>query len=182
MGWNWLDTALAGIVAISVIAAIWQGLIREIISLASVVAGLAVAVLEYSRAAIWLGRWIPSPDTAKAAAFLGLFFGIVIVGAVLAYLLRSVVQMVGLGWFDRFLGGVFGLVRGFVICSVVLLALVTFSISPAIVQNSALTPYVLLGARAVSATLPKDLSTQFHKGLESFRKALIEQDKKATAK
>ncbi len=113
---------------------------------------------------------------------LALFFGIVVAGALIAYLLRSIVQKVGLGWFDRFLGGLFGLVRGFVICSVLLLAMVAFSIKIAVVQDSTFAPYVLLGARVVAAGLPRDLSSQFQTGLERFRKALIERDKKASGK
>lgn len=182
MGWNWLDGALLGIVAISIVAAMWEGLIREVISLASVVVGVAAAALEYQRAAGWFRGVTDSPEVAKGMGFLALFFGIVVAGALIAYLLRSIVQKVGLGWFDRFLGGLFGLVRGFVICSVLLLAMVAFSIKTAVVQNSTLAPYVLLCARVVAAGLPRELSLQFQTGLERFRKALIERDKKASGK
>jgi membrane protein required for colicin V production len=182
MGWNWLDGTIFGILAISIVAAIWEGLIREIISLVSVAAGLGLAALEYTRVAPWFERKIHSPDVAKGAAFLALFFGVVIVGSVLGYLLRSIVQKVGLGWFDRFLGGIFGLVRGVAIVSVLLLATVAFSIQQDAVQGSILAPYFLLGARVVGATLPNDLSSRFQKGLEAFRKALIEKDKKAIGK
>ncbi len=37
---------------------------------------------------------------------------VLIVGALIAWMLRSAVHAIGLGFVDRFLGGVFGLARG----------------------------------------------------------------------
>ena len=182
MQWNWLDAALLGIVAISVVAAMWEGLVREVISLASLVAGVAVAALEYGRAAVWFRGYTDSPEMAKGLGFLALFFGILIAGAIISFLLRKMVQKAGLAWFDRFLGGIFGLARGFVICSVLLLTMVAFSIRSAVVQGSTFAPYIMMGARVISATLPQDLRSQFQNGLEKFRNALIERDKKALGK
>ena len=182
MQWNWLDAALLGIVAISVVAAMWEGLVREVISLASLVAGVAVAALEYGRAAVWFRGYTDSPEMAKGLGFLALFFGILIAGAIISFLLRKIVQKAGLAWFDRFLGSIFGLVRGFAICSVLLLSMVAFSISSDVVQSSTLAPYVMMGARAISAAMPQELRSQFQNGLEKFRNALIEKDKKALGK
>lgn len=182
MAWNWLDGLILGIVAISVVAAMWEGLIRELISLASFIVGLTVAALQYNRAASWFRSTTDSPEVAKGLGFLALFLGIVIAGAVIAFLLRSIVQKAGLGWFDRFLGGIFGLVRGFAVCSVLLLAMVAFSLKGAVVQDSTMAPYVLMGARVVGAALPQDLRSQFQTGLGKFKKALIEKDKKALGK
>jgi membrane protein required for colicin V production len=182
MAWNWLDGIILGVVAISVVAAMWEGIIREIISLASFIIGLAVAALQYPRAASWFRGATDSPEVAKGLGFLVLFLGILIAGAVIAFLLRRFVHIAGLGLFDRLLGGIFGLVRGFAICSVLLLAMVAFSLKAAAVQESTLAPYVLMGARVVGAALPKDLRLQFQAGLEKFKKALIEKDKKALGK
>ena len=179
MAWNWLDGIILGIVAISVVAAMWEGLIRELISLASFIVGLAVAALQYPRAASWFRGATDSTEVAKGLGFLVLFLGILMVGAVIAFLLRRFVQIAGLGWFDRFLGGIFGLVRGFAVCSVLLLAMVAFSLKGAVVQDSTLAPYVLMGARVVGAALPQDLRSQFQAGLGKFKKALIEKDKNA---
>lgn len=182
MEWNWLDGVLLGIVALSVVAAMWEGLIRELISLASLITGVVVAALEYPRAAGWFRGYTDSPEVAKGLGFLALFLGILIAGALIAFLLRSIVQKAGLGWFDRLLGGLFGLVRGFAVCSVLLLAMVTFSLKGSVVQNSTLAPYVLLGARVVAAALPQDLRSQFQTGIGKFKKALIEKDRKALGK
>lgn len=182
MGWNWLDWALLGIVGVSTVAGVWQGLIRETISLASLVGGLILAALEYPRAAEWLRVYVESPEAAKCLGFLGLFIGTIVVGAVISFLLRRIVQKAGLAWFDRFLGGIFGLVRGCVVTFVLLLAMVAFSIQTATVQESTLAPYFVLGSRAVGALMPQDLNSRFHRGLDQFKQALIEKDKKERGK
>ena len=91
MEWNWLDALLVSVVAISVVAAMWEGFIREMISLASLVAGVALAALEYQRVSEWLRRFTESPEAAKGLAFLGLFFGTIVVGAAISFVLRTVV-------------------------------------------------------------------------------------------
>jgi membrane protein required for colicin V production len=180
MEWNWLDWALATIVLVSVAAAMWEGFVRELISLAAVVVGLTVAVLGYGRAGAWFEDLTRSDEVAQGLGFLTLFFGTVLVGAVISILAKKLVQKAGLGWFDRFLGGLFGLVRGVVICAVLLMAMVAFSIKRETVKKSTLSPYVVTGARVIGAVMPSDLKAQFQGGFEKFRQALIEQDKKTS--
>ena len=82
---------------------------------------------------------------------------------------RKVISGVGLQWFDRFLGGVFGLVRGVLIDVILLMALVAFAIKPEAVRKSALAPYITTGARAIALIMPDSLRAQFHVGLDRFR-------------
>ncbi len=182
MEWNWLDAALAVIVFASVAAAMWEGFIREMISIASMVAGVVIAALGYRQAGSWFRGHTSSPEVTLGLGFLALFFGTLIAGALVSILARRIVQKAGLQWFDRFLGGLFGLVRGFVICSVLLMAMVAFSIKTPAVQGSTLAPFVILGARMIGAAMPYDLKTLFEKGQEKFRQALIERDKAKSGK
>jgi len=182
MEWNWLDWTLSAIAAVSVAAAIWEGLIRELISIASLVIGLVIAVFGYRTGGNWFRSLTDLPEVALGLGFLALFFGTLVVGALAAFLARKIVQKSGLLWFDRFLGGLFGLVRGFAICSVLLMAMVAFSIRTSAVQNSTLTPYVVLGARAVGALMPEGIRARFQNGVDKFKRALVEKDRKAVGK
>ena len=174
MEWNWLDWTLAAIALVSVAAAIWEGLVRELISIASLVAGLALAVLGYRQAGNWFRSMTDVPEVALGLGFLALFFGTLIAGVLVAFLARKLIQKSGLQWFDRFLGGLFGLVRGFAICSVLLMAMVAFSIRTSAVQDSTLAPYVVMGARAVGALMPGEIQTTFDKDWKnSGRRSLI---------
>ena len=177
--WNWLDWVLAMVVVGSVVAAAMKGFIRELISLASVLAGLLIAALGYQRAALWFDDLARSHDVALGLGFLTLFLGTLLVGALISVVAKRLIQKAGLEWFDRFLGGIFGLVRGVAVDCVLLLALLTFAIKPQAVRASVLAPYVATGARVIALAMPGELKAQFKVGLEKFRQVLIENDKKA---
>jgi membrane protein required for colicin V production len=178
--WNWLDWILAVVVVGSVLAAILKGFVRELISLASVVAGLVIAALGYQRAALWFDDLTRSHNVALGLGFLVLFVGTLLVGALVSVLARKLIQKAGLQWFDRFLGGVFGLVRGVVVNCILLMVLVAFAIKSEAVQKSALAPYVTTGARVIALAMPADLKAEFKAGFDKFRQSLVQTDKKAT--
>jgi len=178
--WNWLDWILAVIVVVSVGAAILKGFVRELISLASVVAGLVIAALGYQRAALWFDDLTRSHNVALGLGFLALFVGTLLVGALVSVLARKLIQKAGLQWFDRFLGGVFGLVGGVVVDCILLMVLVAFAMKTEAVQKSTLSPYVTAGARVIALLMPADLKAEFKAGFDKFKQSLIQTDKKAT--
>ncbi len=178
--WNWLDSILAAVIVISVASAVWKGFVRELISLATVVAGLALAALGYRHAAAWFEGLVRSHEVALGAGFLTLFLGTLLLGAVASVLLRKIIKTAGVQWADRFLGGIFGLIRGVVVDCILLMALVAFAIKPEVVQQSLLAPYVTTGARAIALAMPSDLKDQFRAGFQKFRQALIQGEKKST--
>ncbi len=180
VNWNWLDWVLAGIVLVSVITAILKGFLAELISLASVVVGVVVAVLYYSRFAPWFEDLTRSHAVALGLSFLLLFFGTLAVGALVSVLTRKVIEAAELQWFDRFLGGIFGLVRGIVVDSVLLLILMAFSIKVEALQHSRLAPYITSGSRVMAMMMPREIKGDFQAGFEKFRQALTQADKKAS--
>jgi len=168
---------LAAILVFSIIAAIQKGFVRELISLASVVAALVVAALGYPRAAGWFADLTSSRQVAQAAGFLTLFLCTLAFGLLVSVIAAKLIRTVGLGWFDRFLGGIFGLVRGVLVDSVLLMIAVAFAIKPALVGRSELAPYITTGARAVALAMPSELRAQFRDGFERFRQGLSESEK-----
>lgn len=171
--WNWVDWILAVVIFLSIWAAIRRGFTRELISLAALVIGLAVAALRYRQAAAWFEDLTRSPQVAQAAGFLTLFVGILLLGSLSQWLAGKLVKTAGLEWFDRFLGGIFGLVRGVLLDSVFLMVLVAFAIKPAAVAGSQLAPYVSAGARAVALVMPSDIRAEFQAGIAKFRQAAL---------
>ena len=180
--WNWLDWTFAAIVAGSVIAAVIKGFTRELISLASLVAGLVVAAVAYPRAALWFEDLTKSHEVALGLGFLVLFLGVLLLGSVVSLLARKLIKSAGIQWFDRFLGAVFGLVRGVLVDCILLLVLLAFAIKPGAVQQSSLAPYVTTGANIISLAMPTNLKAQFRLGFERFRETLIQNDRKAVKK
>jgi membrane protein required for colicin V production len=177
--WNWLDWVLATIVVISVLTAIMKGFITELISLATVIAGLIVAAAKYRQVAVYFEDVTKSQEVALAAAFLALFVAVLLLGAVISVLARKLLKTAGIHWFDRFMGGIFGLVRGVLVDSVLLMVMVAFAIKPGALQTAVLAPYVTTGARVIALEMPSELRAQFRAGFEQFRQALAQSDKAA---
>jgi len=80
-----------------------------------------------------------------------------LVGALIAWPLRSVIRRAGLGFVDRFLGAVFGIARGVVfgagICSV---CRIDGAAQVQLVQNSVLAPVLVIGALTLAPWLPSE--------------------------
>jgi len=175
--WIWLDYILGGIVVASVVTAIMKGFVQELISLASVLLGLGVAAFGYSRAALWFDDLTKSHEVALGLGFLVLFLGVVLGGAVVSLVARKLIKTAGIQWFDRFLGGIFGLVRGVLIDAVLIMAMLAFSIKPEAVRQSDLAPYATTGTRIIALVMPANLRAQFHLGFDKFRDAVVQNDK-----
>jgi membrane protein required for colicin V production len=171
--WNWLDWIMAIILAGSIIMAIRKGLVRELISLAAVVVGIVVASLEYRRAGYWFQDLTKSQEIAWAAGFLTIFVLVLIAGAAVSLLTRFLIQQAGIEWFDRFLGGIFGLLRGLLIDSILLMVMMAFAVKPQAVQKSRLAPYVSTGARAMAYLMPRNLRNSFYQEFQKLRQAYL---------
>jgi membrane protein required for colicin V production len=175
--WNWLDWVLTAVVVASIVAAALKGFVRELIAIATLLAALVVAAVGYERAGSWFEDLTKSHPVALGAGFLVLFLGTMAVGALASFAAKKMIQTAGLQTFDRFLGAVFGLVRGVAIDCVLLMAMLAFSIKADAVQQSVLAPFVTQGARVVVLAMPRDVKAHFEDGFEKFRQALIQHDK-----
>lgn len=176
--WNWLDWVLATIVVVSVMTAIWKGFVAELISLASAIAALIIAAVYYARLAPLFQGFTDSLAVARAASFIVLFAVVLVMGALVSVVARKLIRKVELQWFDRFLGGVFGLVRGLLVDCILLLAMMAFAVQQGAVERSALAPYVTAGSRVLALVMPQDMRRGFRSGFERFKKELIQNDKK----
>lgn len=125
---NWLDIAIVLIVAFFAATAFSAGLIRELVTLVSVVVGIAVAGLFYDDLARDVLVFIDNKDTANIVAFLMLLGAIYLAGQLIAIMLKQVTTILLLGWADRLGGALFGLLKGLVVVEVLLIAFVTFDV------------------------------------------------------
>ena len=177
--WNWLDWVFAIVVFLSVATAIRKGFVAELIALASAITALIIAALNYERVAPLLAGFTRSRGVALGVSFILLFAAVLVMGALVSLVAKKLIRKVELQWFDRFLGGVFGLVRGLLVDCIVLLVMMAFAIQQGAVQKSALAPYVTEGSRVIALAMPHDMKNDFRAGLEKFKKALIQTDRKA---
>jgi membrane protein required for colicin V production len=115
------DHAVLVLTGFSVLLGVIRGLTREVISLASWAVAFLVASVYGGEAAPLLARQIPDESWRVLAAFVAVFFVVLIVMNVIALLTSRLIKSAGLGVEDRILGGLFGLVRGLLVVLVLVL-------------------------------------------------------------
>lgn len=123
---DWLSVFLIAVLALFTWRGFRNGFVRELVTLAAAILAVPVAGVLYSR---MYPKVVPIVDNdllARLVAFLSIFLAVIIAGQVGAHLLKRTVNMLNLGAADDLAGGVFGFVKAFIICQVLLVALVAF--------------------------------------------------------
>ena len=169
VGLSIFDWVMALIVLLSVLQAIAQGFFYEFFSLAGVVAGYLLAAWEYPRVAARYAHHVNSQWAADIAGFFTIFVVVVLLAGIAGRIARWAVHGVGLRWFDRLLGAVFGFVRGAAICTVIVLAMAAFVPQWGWLQQSRIAPFLLVSGRALIWAAPAELRQRFHDGWELLR-------------
>jgi len=116
-----LDFAVIVIFLISFSLGVWRGLVYEVLSLL----GWPLAFVVSKLFAHDIAPLMPiTQEVARAtAAYVVVFIVALIVWSVIVWLVSKLIKAVGLGWIDRVLGSLFGLLRGaFVLLVLVWLA------------------------------------------------------------
>jgi membrane protein required for colicin V production len=111
---NWLDYLLIVLVACSLIAGIMRGLLREVIALVTWITAIWVAWHYSSLVESYLGGALANENVRTWAARALIFIVIVLVGGVIGLLVSHLVRLSIFNGTDRAVGGLFGLLRGFV--------------------------------------------------------------------
>ncbi len=166
---NFFDCFLIAMLAYSTIMAFLRGIILEIFSLGGLIAGILIASWNYSHVAAFLSRLITSPATAQITSFFLIVIGVMVLSTLLGKALNRTAHAIGLGFFDRLLGAVFGFARGCLLGVAILMAIAAFLPHSAWAENSLLSPYFLAGAHAVSFVVPHDLQQQILNGAQQLK-------------
>lgn len=163
-----LDSGIAIIVLLSLIIGFIRGFVREFISLATWLAAFAFALLYLKPLAKQLPFALQSEIASMGVAFAVIFFGVLIIGAIINYLLSAAVASIGLGGLDHFLGATFGAIRGcLIVVLMVILLGVTALPSKSWWVESRFIPYFELGAEWIKQQIPQDFSGYLDKAVQS---------------
>jgi len=153
------DYGVLFIIGSSVLLSVMRGLVRELLALAGWVVAFVVANVFSETVSSWLPDSLGSASVRVLAAFVLLFVGVLVVMALFARLVRSLVHGAGMSVEDRILGGVFGLARGLlVVMTVVLLAGLTSLPRQPVWNNAMLSAPLEALAVFVKPWLPQYLS------------------------
>ncbi len=120
---SWLDGVILGIIGLSAGISLIRGFFREVLSLAVWVLALWLGVRFAAPVAEMAGPLIESPTIRLGAAFILLFVGTLLIGALVNNAVAALVVRTGLSGTDRVLGVLFGAARGAVVVALAVLVL-----------------------------------------------------------
>ena len=156
------DLSILAIVLLSVAIGVVRGFLVEALSLAAwIVAVIAATMLGPSLAGLFEGR-VDTPSIRIALGYGIVFLATLMVGALVTWAVRRLVEESGLSGTDRMLGLVFGLVRGVIVIVVLVLlsGLTPFPRDPWWRESRALPSFQLL-ARDFLPLLPPAVAKHF---------------------
>jgi uncharacterized membrane protein required for colicin V production len=119
-----IDMIVLTIVSLAVMRGVWIGLIREGLSLAAIGACTIVTRLFVNPVSIQLTELTGGELTGKTSAWIAgalLVMATIVVGGIIARVLKRGAQFAGLGWADRLGGGALGLAEGAIIAAIIVL-------------------------------------------------------------
>lgn len=136
---NWVDFIFLAIFFFSMIAGFTRGFVKEMVSLASLIAAFVIAIsfssalasylsnLSFMRDVVSQSSTAVGVDTAApisyvliGVSFAILFSGTVMIGSIIGFFLNTAFATGILGFGNRILGGLFGLIRGYILNLVII--------------------------------------------------------------
>lgn len=159
-----LDWVFTGVLVLSTLLGVWRGFVSELISLAAWVAAFMLAQWWALDAAKFLPLAQMGESLRYAAGFAAVFVAVLFSAALLAFVLRKLLSMAGLGVLDRLLGALFGGFRGVVI---VLAVTVVVGLTPLKNTQPWQSSAIAQVAQTVLTGLKPVLPTVFEKYLSS---------------
>lgn len=106
------DYAVLTGIALSILLGMWRGVASELLALAAWVLAIVLGKVLSPVLAPELVPWITDPTLRYMAAFASITVAVMLLASVVRFLASGFLRAVGLGLIDRFLGAIFGLVRG----------------------------------------------------------------------
>ncbi|MDN6318652.1 MAG: CvpA family protein [Marinobacter sp.] len=111
----WIDWVIIALITVSTLISLKRGFVKEALSLVTWVGAFILARTFHPQMQALLESTVETPLVRLIAAFAILFFGTLIVGAIINNMIGHLVRATGLSATDRVLGMGFGLLRGIVV-------------------------------------------------------------------
>jgi membrane protein required for colicin V production len=121
---NWLDIVIIVVIVLLGIAGLRQGMIRTVFGIAGLIGGIVLAGRYYDELA---ARLFPSGAIwGNIAAYAIILLATLLVAGVIGWLIAKLVNFAALGWLDRVMGFILGVVIGGLLCAAILAIAVKF--------------------------------------------------------
>ena len=169
---NSFDIVIIVIFGFCMIRGFFRGLIKELFSIIGVLGGFYAAYTYYMQVAIPLSGWIQNDSYRNILSFLIIFCAVFLIISILGVIIKYILNITFLGWADRICGAGFGLIKGVLIVSVLLIAFTTFLPKGApVIKNSLLAPHVRMVSEKMVKVVPAEMKHSFLAKMEELKKA-----------
>lgn len=118
-----VDYIILAVIGLSVLTGLFRGFVKECIALTVWVVALWCAYNYATVVSSWLTSYIDDISVRTAVSFVVILLAILLLGAIVNALLSFILHRTGLSGTDRFLGMLFGFVRGVFIVALVIVVL-----------------------------------------------------------
>ncbi|OEU70849.1 MAG: colicin V production protein [Desulfovibrio sp. S3730MH75] len=143
---NSLDIILIVIAAGLIFRGLLRGIVREAISVFSLILGFYLAAKYHQELAPYFGNFFDGPGTVKAFSYLSIIIVTVFVAAILGIILKKILTITMLGWADQVLGGALGFVEAVLVGGILIVVLNSFTPNAEFLTKSQLAPKVMTAA------------------------------------
>jgi len=169
---NWLDITVLIIVIFFFLIGLSRGLVKQVFSLVSVLAGIAVGLIFYDVLAYILIEYglVGNKSVASVGAFILLSITSFIVIQILGWITNKLIGTLHLSWLNRLGGAVIGSLIGFIIvvCITSLITLFLSNDDPSL-KRSIFYPYIEYAYVSARSTIPEDFSEQIQNARKIIR-------------
>lgn len=175
---HWLDILIIIVILFFCLIGISRGLISQIFSFAAIIGGFIAGVILYDLAGNLLIQYnlIESKSTSLLVGFMLVVIAVFVIIQILGWFTARVIGKLKLGWLNRLVGGVVGILIGIIITFFLLSWLNLYVIKDASAKkDSVMVPIVEEGYGIIITYIPGDLG----KGYEATKKRIREEGEKA---
>jgi membrane protein required for colicin V production len=168
---NPFDVLLLVCAAVLVVVGMVKGLVRVLIGIVALAAAFVLAARYHEGLAARIAVSQLPATVLRAGSYALIVLGVMLLGALVAAVVRRLVQAAMLGWADRLGGAALGLVAATLLAALVVLPLVAYFPSGAgLLEGSVLAPYVTVVSDLANLVAPEDLATRYRRGVEQLRR------------
>jgi len=152
---NSIDIGVIAIILVFLVRGIWIGFVRQLASLAGLILGYLFAGRYYEQISPRLSSVISSPQLCFLVTYVLLFLAVFLAVLALGFVLRKVMSVSLLDWFDRLMGGIFGLVKAGVLATVLFMVISgMLADSNALITGSRAAPYLTKSSGFLLSFIP----------------------------
>ena len=178
LGLNFADWFILVVLIASGLISFSRGFTKEFLSLFLWLAAFIAAIsLEYL-ATPQINELIGNQEISKIISYIVVFVIFIFVGGIIIKFISKLIKWSGASGFDRFLGVVFGLMRGLIVLFVIFLILPSSIKTTDIITNSKITPIIQKYAPQIEAYFRKlidnnDIVEEAQELIEPLKKEII---------